>query len=186
MIVEKELKQSLAERFKKKEYSAFVKTFGCQQNEADSEKIKGFLHSLGFGFVDVPLLADLILFNTCAVRHTAENKILGQLGELKNIKKINPKILIVLCGCMVEQEDIKSLIKEKYNFVDLICGAKSLDYFPRLLYKFLTGKSEWLDRNEVASKVTKILLSLILGYFIAGFCLFYLAFKFIAALVRGR
>ena len=140
MIVEKELKQGLAERFKKKEYSAFFKTFGCQQNEADSERIRGFLHSLGFGFVSSPLLADLILFNTCAVRHTAENKILGQLGELKNIKKINPKVLIVLCGCMVEQENIKSLIKEKYNFVDLICGAKSLDYFPRLLYKFLTGK----------------------------------------------
>lgn len=140
MVIEGELKQSLAKRFKKEKYCVFVKTFGCQQNEADSERIKGFLSSLGFDFVDSPLLADLILFNTCAVRHTAENRILGQLGELKSIKKVNPEMIIVLCGCMVEQNNIKSLIKEKYDFVDFICGAKSLDYFPNLLYEFITGK----------------------------------------------
>ena len=135
------IKEYIYEKFKKKELFAFVKVFGCQQNEADAEKIKGFLSSIGFKFVDDPILADFILFETCAVRHTAENRVLGQIGALKNIKVANPNVFISICGCMVEQEEVRSYISKKFPFVDLMCGAKLIDYFPNLLYEKLTGEN---------------------------------------------
>lgn len=134
------IKEYFYKKNKKKKLFAFVKVFGCQQNEADAEKIKGFLSSIGFEFVDDPILADFILFETCAVRHTAENRVLGQIGALKNIKIANPNVFISICGCMVEQEEVRSYISEKFPFVDLMCGAKLIDYFPNLLYEKLTGE----------------------------------------------
>ena len=86
------------------------------------------------------MVADLILFETCTVRHTAEEKILAHIGNLKNIKKANSNIFIAICGCMVEQENIKNYINEKFGFVDFICGAKSVENFPELFYEKLTGE----------------------------------------------
>lgn len=134
------LKEILKRRFKRENFLAYTKVFGCQQNEADAEKICGFLKLLGFNFTDDILVADLILFETCAVRHTAEEKILANIGNLKNIKKANPNIFIAICGCMVEQENIKNYINEKFGFVDFICGAKSVENFPELFYEKLTGE----------------------------------------------
>ena len=85
---------------------AFIRTYGCQQNVADSERIKGMLAQSGFDFVDAPDDADFILFNTCAVREHAEDRVFGNVGALKNLKRKHPHILIALCGCMMEQEHI--------------------------------------------------------------------------------
>ena len=134
------VKDFFKRRFKTDSPLAFVKVFGCQQNEADTEKIKGFLFSVGFKFVDEPFLADFILFNTCAVRHTAENRILSHIGNLKKLKKMNPNVFISICGCMVEQESILEIIRDKYPYVDFICGAKSVEKFPELLYEKITGQ----------------------------------------------
>ena len=134
------LKEILKRRFKRENFLAYIKVFGCQQNEADAEKICGFLKLLGFNFTDDILVADLILFETCAVRHTAEEKILAHIGNLKNIKKANSNIFIAICGCMVEQESVKNYINEKFGFVDFICGAKSVENFPELFYEKLTGE----------------------------------------------
>ena len=80
---------------------AFIRTYGCQQNVADSEKIKGMLSCSGFDFTDSPDDADFILFNTCAVREHAEDRVFGNVGALKNLKRKHPQILIALCGCMM-------------------------------------------------------------------------------------
>ena len=140
MEVINNLKEILKKRFNRENFLAHIKIFGCQQNEADTEKICGFLKILGFNFTDDILVADLILFETCAVRHTAEEKILAHIGNLKNIKKANSNIFIAICGCMVEQENVKNYINEKFGFVDFICGAKSVENFPELFYEKLTGE----------------------------------------------
>lgn len=134
------IKEYFCKRFQKDSFCAFVKVFGCQQNEADAEKIKGFLKSVGFSFVNDPMVADFILFVTCAVRHTAENRVFGQIGYLKNIKKMNPTVFICVCGCMVERNEVNIQLKKKFPYIDLICGAKSLDKFPNTLYEKLTSK----------------------------------------------
>ena len=134
------LKEILKKRFNRENFLAHIKIFGCQQNEADTEKICGFLKLLGFNFTDDILVSDLILFETCAVRHTAEEKVLAHIGNLKNIKKANSNIFIATCGCMVEQENIKNYINEKFRCVDFICGAKSVENFPELFYEKLTGE----------------------------------------------
>ena len=89
---------------------AFIRTYGCQQNVADSEKIKGMLAKSGFGFVDEPDEADFILFNTCAVREHAEDRVFGNVGALQHLQRQHPQQRIALCGCMMEPEHIASRI----------------------------------------------------------------------------
>lgn len=132
---------------------AFVKTFGCQQNESDSEKICGFFRDIGFSFVDDPIFANLIVFNTCAVRHTAQDRIYGHIGMLKSIKRVNNNIFIIICGCMVELESEKNKILSKYPYVDFVCGAKSFEKFPELLYEHLTGIK--IEENYSMSVIQK-------------------------------
>ena len=85
---------------------AYVHTFGCQGNVADSERLKGLLEKMGFGFTEEPENADISLFNTCAVREHAEDRLFGNVGALKKIKEKNPDFKIILCGCMMQQERI--------------------------------------------------------------------------------
>lgn len=112
---------------------AFVRTYGCQQNVSDSEHIKGMLASMGFGFTENADEADLILFNTCAVREHAEDRVFGNVGALKNLKRRKPHLMIVLCGCMVQQEHIAERFYKSYPFVNLIFGTHVLYRFPELL-----------------------------------------------------
>lgn len=102
---------------------ALVRTYGCQQNVADGEKIKGMLEQMGFGFTDKEEEADFILFNTCAVREHAEDRIYGNVGALKNIKRRNPSLIIALCGCMMEQEHVAERIRKSFPFVNLVFGT---------------------------------------------------------------
>lgn len=119
---------------------ACVVTFGCQQNVADSEKIKGMLSEMGYGFTDEPLKAKLILFNTCAVREHAEQRVFGNVGALKQYKSENKDVVIALCGCMMQQQHIADKIKKSFPFVDLVFGTHVVYRLPELLYKALTGK----------------------------------------------
>ena len=91
---------------------ACVRTFGCQQNVADSERIKGMLAEMGFGFTEQPEEADLILFNTCAVREHASDRVFGNVGALKHIKRRRPEVLIAVCGCMVQQPHVAERFKK--------------------------------------------------------------------------
>ncbi len=149
------IREIFKERFKNKIAYSYVKTFGCQQNEADSEKICGFLKDIGFAFTNDPIIADFILFNTCAVRHTAQYRIYGHIGNLKKLKKINKNIFIVICGCMVELEEDKNEIMSKFPYIDFICGAKSINEFPELLYQNLTGERVKKDYSMNAVQKNK-------------------------------
>ncbi len=126
---------------------AYVRTYGCQQNVADSEKIKGMLSISGFDFVDAPDEADFILFNTCAVREHAEDRVFGNVGALKNIKRKHPQILIALCGCMMEQEHIANRIYKSFPFVGLVFGTHSLHRFPELMYSSLVNGKRVFERG---------------------------------------
>ena len=132
---------------------AFIRTYGCQQNVADSEKIKGMLEKAGFGFVDAPDNADFILFNTCAVREHAEDRVFGNVGALKNIKRRHPQILIALCGCMMEQEHVANRIYKSFPFVGLVFGTHSLHHFPELMYNSLVNGKRIFERGNDDKKI---------------------------------
>lgn len=116
---------------------AFVETYGCQQNVSDTEKIKGMLDEMGYGFCEKTEDADLVLYNTCAVRENAELRVFGNIGALKHQKRRRPHMKIVLCGCMMQQEHIAKTIKQKYVHVDLVFGTHALYRFPQRLYEIM-------------------------------------------------
>ncbi len=119
----------------------FVLTFGCQQNEADSEKLAGMSMDMGYTVTKDPHEADLILVNTCAIREHAEKKALSIIGQYKHIKAARPETMIGVCGCMVVQDHRAEEIKFRYPYVDFIFGTSSLHRFPKLLYdKTTKGK----------------------------------------------
>ena len=116
-----------------KRRGAFVATFGCQQNEADSEKLRGLAAAMGYVTVLEPGAADLILVNTCAIREHAEQKALSTIGQYKHLKAKNPELMIGVCGCMVTQEHRVNDIKFRYPYVDFVFGTSSLHRLPQLL-----------------------------------------------------
>ena len=120
---------------------AFVQTFGCQQNEADSEKIAGMCQAMGYEICHEPALADIIMVNTCAVREHAEKRALSIIGQYKHLKASKPDMLIGVCGCMVTQEHRKDTIKHSYPYVDFVLGTSSLHRLPQLIFdKMKKGK----------------------------------------------
>ena len=112
---------------------ALVDTYGCQQNEADSEKLRGYLREMGCGFTEDEFQADIIVVNTCAVREHAEMRVLGNVGALNHSKKARPGQIIAVCGCMVQQPHMAEKLKKSYPIVDLVFGPHELWRFPELL-----------------------------------------------------
>ena len=129
---------------------AFVKTYGCQQNVADSEKIKNALASLGYSIISEKEKADLIIFNTCAVRENAELRVFGNLGELKNLKKKDKNIIIAVYGCMTSQKYIAKKIEESFKFVDIILGANSISDLLYLI-RDITIKRQVKEKDFIQS-----------------------------------
>ena len=113
--------------------TAIVKTFGCQMNERDSEKLRGILERCGYALTDTEE-ADLVLYNTCTVRENANLKVYGRLGYLHGLKKKNPDMKIILCGCMMQEREVVEKIKTTYSFVDLVFGTHNIYRFAELLY----------------------------------------------------
>lgn len=118
---------------------AYVHTFGCQGNVSDSERMKGWLSQMGYGFTEVIEEADLVLYNTCAVREHAHDRVFGNVGALKPIKEKKPDMIIALCGCMMQQEHVWQKIRKSYPFVNLVFGTHALHRLPELIYKVLCG-----------------------------------------------
>ncbi len=118
---------------------AMVDTYGCQQNEADSEKLRGYLAEMGCGFTEDEFEADIIVVNTCAVREHAEMRVLGNVGALNHSKKAKPGQIVAVCGCMVQQAHMAEKIKMSYPVVDLVFGPHELWRFPELLMRVYTG-----------------------------------------------
>ena len=128
-----------------KQLRAYTHTFGCQQNEADTERIRGMLREMGYEMTDDVNNADFILFNTCAVREHAEDRAFGNIGSLSHLKKRRPEVIIALCGCMAQQEKNVEKIKKSYPQVNLLFGTHALWRFPSLLYRVLTGEKHVFD-----------------------------------------
>ena len=116
---------------------AHVHSFGCQQSVYDGERFKGVLAQLGYGFTDEIRQADLILYNTCAVRENAEQRVFGNVGALKGLKKQKPDLVIALAGCMTEQQQVSEKLKMSYPYVDLVMGSNAAGRLPELLYRVL-------------------------------------------------
>ncbi len=129
---------------------AFVLTFGCQQNVADSEKISGMCEAMGYDICQAASQADLIMVNTCAIREHAEQKALSIVGQYKHLKAKRPELVIGVCGCMVAQEHRREELRRSYPYVDFVFGTTVLHRFPQLLLeKLSTGHRMFCDEDEL-------------------------------------
>ncbi|NLP47820.1 MAG: tRNA (N6-isopentenyl adenosine(37)-C2)-methylthiotransferase MiaB [Clostridiales bacterium] len=144
------LAQLLQEHFGYEDLYAYVRTFGCQGNVADSEIIKGILEEIGFNLTHDIKKADMILLNTCAIRENAQNRAFGNIGAIKKYKETNPKVITALCGCMPEQEYVIKKIKKSYTFLDLIFGTGVLKSLPTLLKRSLKGEKMVIETGNDA------------------------------------
>jgi tRNA-2-methylthio-N6-dimethylallyladenosine synthase len=134
-------------------------TYGCQMNEHDSEKLLAMLDAMGYDTTEDSTEADLVIYNTCAVRENAELKVYGNLGHLKSQKEKNPDMKIVVCGCMMQQPHIVDEIKKKYRHVDLIFGTHNLYKFPELLIETMGRDKTLVDVWDVDGEVVEGLKS---------------------------
>ena len=114
---------------------ALVDTYGCQQNEADSEELRGYIELMGYGFTENENEADLIVVNTCAIREHAEMRVLGNVGALVHAKAKNPDLLVAVCGCMAQRPEMAEKLKKSFRVVDLVFGPHELWRFPELYKK---------------------------------------------------
>ena len=135
----------------KKKY--IIETWGCQMNEEDSEKLAGMLKTLGYEETLFRDKADVIIFNTCAVRENAELKVYGNLGALKAIKSKNPDMILAVCGCMMQQKGMPEEILKKYKHVDIVFGTHNAHKFPEYLER---AKTEHAQICEIYEKETEI------------------------------
>lgn len=121
-------------------------TMGCQLNENESEKLAGMASEMGYSFTDTPESADLVIFNTCCIRENAEDKILGQLGYFKSLKRTKPDMILALCGCMAQEAHmVEKFHKTHGQHLNLIFGTHNLYRFPELLYQVVTMQSKTED-----------------------------------------
>ncbi len=129
-----------------------VKTFGCQMNARDSEKLEGILEQIGY-VESEDEHADFVVYNTCTVRENANNKVYGRLGYLQKYKKQNPEMRIALCGCMMQEETVVSKIQKSYRFVDLIFGTHNIYKFAELVCNMFESNSMivdiWKDTDKI-------------------------------------
>ena len=169
---------------------ADVVTFGCAQNENDSEKIRGLLYEVGYSMTDSLENADIVIYNTCAIRENAELKIFGNIGKLKALKKANPNMIVAVCGCMVMQEHIVEKIKKSYPFVDIVFGTNAIEILPQLIYNCYTENKKHIlspeERREFDDDVpilrqSKSKASISIMYGCDNFCSYC-----IVPYVRGR
>ncbi|HHX07050.1 MAG TPA: tRNA (N6-isopentenyl adenosine(37)-C2)-methylthiotransferase MiaB, partial [Erysipelothrix sp.] len=123
----------------------YIRTYGCQANERDGEHIAGILKEMNFQPTDQIEEADVILFNTCSIRENANNKVFGDLGNIKHLKRENPDIIIGLSGCMAQEEVVISKVLESYHQVDLIFGTHNIYRLPQLLAQAILSKERTIE-----------------------------------------
>ena len=134
---------------------AFVDTYGCQQNEADSERIRGMLRASGYEIVDTEEGADCIVINTCAIREHAETRVYGNVGALVHTKARHPEQKIFLCGCMMGQPQVVERIKNSYRHVDGVFNPHELWRFPELLQSVLRTNKRIFAVDDSAGNIAE-------------------------------
>ncbi|QQK76309.1 tRNA (N6-isopentenyl adenosine(37)-C2)-methylthiotransferase MiaB [Salicibibacter cibarius] len=137
----------------------YIRTYGCQMNVHDTENMSGILEELGFTPTDTTDDADIILLNTCAIRENAENKVFGEVGNLKNLKKERPEVVLGLCGCMSQEESVVNRILQKHQHVDLVFGTHNIHRLPHLLKDAIQGKEMvvevWSKEGDVVENMPR-------------------------------
>ena len=136
-------------------YLAFVDTYGCQQNEADSERLRGYLKSMGYGFTQDENQADVILINTCAIRGHAEDRVFGNIGALVHSKRRHPGQIICVCGCMAQEQQVADRIRESYRHVDLVFGPHALWKFPELFYRVFSRRGRVFENTDEPGSIAE-------------------------------
>ena len=133
----------------------FVKTYGCQMNEHDTENIKAILEDMSFTEVDNMEGADLILLNTCAIRENAHNKVFGMVGRIKHLKESKPDLVAGICGCMAQEEHVVKEILEKYKWLDIVFGTHNIHNLPNILYEAISKKDLEVDVLSIEGDVVE-------------------------------
>ncbi|WP_102346865.1 tRNA (N6-isopentenyl adenosine(37)-C2)-methylthiotransferase MiaB [Bacillus sp. Marseille-P3661] len=138
----------------------YIRTYGCQMNEHDTEIMAGILTQLGFESTDSTNDADIILLNTCAIRENAENKVFGEIGHLKPLKREKPDLILGVCGCMSQEESVVNKILQKHHHIDLIFGTHNIHRLPYLLKEAMFGKEMvvevWSKEGDVVENLPKV------------------------------
>lgn len=136
-----------------------IQTYGCQMNEHDSEAIIGIAEELGYTKANSHEEADLIILNTCAIRENAENRVFGELGRLKPLKRTNPDLILGVCGCMSQEEKVVNQIMEKHQHVDLVFGTHNIYRLPEYIHNALMGKERvievWSQEGEIIENMPR-------------------------------
>lgn len=122
----------------------FIKTYGCQMNEHDSENIRAILENMSFQAADTLEEADLIILNTCAIRENAHNKVFGQLGRIKHLKETK-QVMTGFCGCMAQEESVINEITNKYKWIDFVFGTHNIHNLPSILEKAIKNQKQEIE-----------------------------------------
>jgi tRNA-2-methylthio-N6-dimethylallyladenosine synthase len=138
-----DIPEALLEAGRGKTY--YIRTYGCQANERDSETIRGILESMAFTPIDTMETADLIVLNTCAIRENAENKVFGEIGQIKRFKLTNPDLLFMVGGCMTQEEHVVNRILSKHPQVDVLFGTHNLHRIPQLMLQAYFSKERVVE-----------------------------------------
>lgn len=133
----------------------YAETWGCQMNEHDTENLLGMIDLMGYEMTEVASEADLIIFNTCAVRENAELKVYGNLHRLKRLKDKKENLVIAVCGCMAQQSHVVEEIKKTYPFVSLVFGTHNIYKFPEMLYNYLQKQENNYDVWDIDGRVVE-------------------------------
>ncbi|MDS9470654.1 tRNA (N6-isopentenyl adenosine(37)-C2)-methylthiotransferase MiaB [Sporosarcina pasteurii] len=137
----------------------YIRTYGCQMNEHDTEVMAGIFTALGYEPTTTVEDANIILLNTCAIRENAENKVFGELGHLKPLKQRNPDILIGVCGCMSQQESVVNKILQTYDQVDMVFGTHNIHRLPNIIHEAYMSKEMvlevWSKEGDIIENLPK-------------------------------
>ena len=135
----------------------YIRTYGCQANERDSDTISGIMSAMGYTQTEEPEQASVLIFNTCAIRKNAENKVFGEIGAMKRLKKSDPDRIFALCGCMAQEEDVIEQILNTYRQIDIVFGTHNIHRLPELLYEAIESHQRVI---EVYSKEGEVIENL--------------------------
>ena len=138
----------------------YIRTYGCQMNVHDTEVICGILTELGYTQTEDMEQANLLIFNTCAIRENAENKVFGEIGRLSYLKKQNPDTIFAVCGCMSQEESVVEKILTKYQFIDVVFGTHNIHRLPEILKPAIFDKQKvievWSQEGEIIEELPKV------------------------------
>lgn len=137
----------------KRQTTYFIETYGCQMNEHDSEKISWILENMNYKEAQDITEADFIIYNTCLVRENAELKVYGKIGALKQLKREKPNLMIAICGCMMQREEVRNVITSKHKHVDIIFGTHNIHKLPQLINNHLQTGNTIVDILEDSREI---------------------------------